>query len=331
MSDDPSPSGDLSQDAEFAELWDQVRKKFATSNMVELKLSSLAQNAETMDWPLDGDDETPSKYIDFSYDELKMLPELAPDPSRIRLLIEILHETLAFDTGFDDMEIGGGSRDQTVERVLNDLQIPADYPIELTNLDEEAKDLCHAEGIESIGQFAEFAQNMAQNVVIGGDFRTLVNALTQSDEEEIANYLPFRPQSKGLHMVEAFGMFIRSLDENQKHALAKKAGMKFSEEEDSKYEPINPNELTRLEDKIHDNLKPVLLWFGDEREKLSQRVQAGEDLQREFLVLKDEKVEKIVLYFVHKIFSDKETRKEASSSSSGGGFFRKWFGGRKKH
>lgn len=322
---DSSSSADDSRDQELSELWDQVRKKFATSNMVELKLSSLAQNAET-DWPLDGDDETPSKYIDFAYDELKMLPELAPDPSRIQLLIEILHETLAFDTGFDDLEIGAGATDQTVSRVLKDLEIPDSYPIELTRLDQDSKELCQAEGIENVGQFAEFAQNMAQNVVIGGDFRTLVNALTQGDEAEIANYMPFRPNAKGLHLPEAFGMFIRPLGERQKLALAKRAGMKLSEEQTAKAGEMSAAEVGRLEADLHNQLKPVVLWFDGERERLAKRFENGEDVRRDLLPLNDEVVERIALHFMKILFSGKEPKETRAADAPKGGFFSRLFG-----
>ncbi len=326
MSDTPGPH-DSSQDAQLAELWDQVRKKFATSIMVETSLSSLAQNAEAMDWPIDGDDETPSKYIDFSYDELKLLPEFAPDHSRIGLLVDILHETLAFDDPFGDMaeqiEASTSAGDQTVTRVLEDLQIPSDYPIKLTNLSEESQDLCTAEGIETIGQFAEFAQNMAQNVVIGGDFRAFINALQQCDEEEIGNYLPFRQNHKGLHAPEAFGMVIHSLSEDQKLGLAQFFGVSLTEAEQAKAssEVDTANLVNRLQAKI----SPILLYFGEERERLSQMVSKGESLDRTFLVLGDETVEKISIGLIGNIFSGK-TVTPPKPKKQKGGFFGRLFG-----
>ncbi len=329
MSDNPISTGD-GPDAELAELWEQVRKKFATSNMVELKLNSLAQNAEAMDWPIEGEEETPSKYIDFTYDELKMLPELAPDQSRIRLLIEILHETLVFDTGFEDLEIGEETTDQTVRKNLKDLCIPEEYPIDLTNLNDEAKDLCQAEGIENLGQFADFSQNMAQNVVIGGDFRTLINALTLSDEEEVANFLPYRPGDKGLHIVEAFAMFIRPLSEDHKHAFAKKAGINFSEEEKLKFSTPPPHEISKLENQILDKLKPVLLWFEKDRDALQKKFEDGQDVRRDLLALKDEQTEAIALYFMEGVFSSKRPKEVKASSKKSGGFFSKLFGGKKR-
>lgn len=118
---------------------------------------------------------------------------------------------------------------------------------------------------------------MAQNVVIGGDFRTLTNALTQSDEEVIAHYLPFRQGAKGLHIPEAFAMLIRPLSDDMKHALAKKAGQKYSEEEDSKFNEPPSQEVSKAEQRIHEQVGPILVWFGDDWEALQKKKQEGGD------------------------------------------------------
>lgn len=334
MSDTPPAPGtpDPEREAKLAELWDQVRKKFATSIMVETKLSSLAQNAETVEWPLEADDETPSKYIDFSYEELKMLPELAPDPTRIELLINILHETLAFDDPFGDMaeqiETSTTEGDKTVTKVLKELKIPEDYPIQLSNLSETSQDLCSAEGIETIGQFADFAQNMAQNVVIGGDFRIFINALQQSDEEEIANFLPFRPNSKGLHLPEAFGMLIKPLSSDQKLAIRRSFDPKGTEAELEKHPGAGSIDGAALFRKLVQKLNPVLVYFSEEREALNRKIQAGENMERYFMVLNDQEVESIAIHLMNAAFEVKGAKAPVEVKKQKGGFFGRLFGGK---
>lgn len=334
MSDTPPASGapDPDKEAKLAELWDQVRKKFATSIMVETKLSSLAQNVEVMEWPLEGDDETPSKYIDFSYEELKMLPELAPEPSRIELLVNILHETLAFDDPFGDMaeqiETSTNEGDKTVMKVLDELEIPQDYPIKLTNLSDESQDLCTAEGIETIGQFAEFAQSMAQNVVIGGDFRSFINALQQSDEEVIADYLPFRPNQKGLHLPEAFGMLIRPLSDDEKFALRRMFDRKGTESEVERHPGAESVDAAKIYNRLHKKITPILVYFGDDRENLSRKVSAGESLDRTFMVLNDPVVEQIAIHILNGIFKGKGSKPPVDKEKKKSGFFGKLFGGK---
>ena len=65
---------------------------FHTSIMVDTALSSLAQNLDGADWPLAGGGETPAKYIDLTFDELKTCPGLNGQPQRVDQLIDILEE-----------------------------------------------------------------------------------------------------------------------------------------------------------------------------------------------------------------------------------------------
>jgi hypothetical protein len=53
---------------------------------------------------------------------------------------------------------------------------------------------------------------MSQNVIVGGDFRKLLNALSHIDEKSLSEVLPFRRGQKGLHLVEAIGQAARSAD-----------------------------------------------------------------------------------------------------------------------
>jgi len=51
---------------------------------------------------------------------------------------------------------------------------------------------------------------MSQNVIIGGDFRKLLNALSNLDEITLTEILPYRKGSKGLHLVEALAQATRA-------------------------------------------------------------------------------------------------------------------------
>ena len=53
--------------------WNEVRTAFASSIMVDTQVSSLAQNLDGPVWPVKNKDETPSKYIDLTYDEAQEL------------------------------------------------------------------------------------------------------------------------------------------------------------------------------------------------------------------------------------------------------------------
>ena len=187
--------------------WDEVRSAFAASIMVNTPLSSLAQNLDGPDWPVRGKEETPAAYIDLSYDELiAMLGMKGMTPARADFLITLLKETLAFDNPFGEMVAQSEStalKDNQLLRNLAKLGIPENFPIGLTALSPDTIEFCKLENLATLGEFCIFAQGMSQNVIVGGDFRKLLNALSHIDESSLAESLPFRVGDKGLHLVEA--------------------------------------------------------------------------------------------------------------------------------
>jgi hypothetical protein len=190
-----------------AKEWDQVRVAFSTSIMVDTALTSLAQNLDTADWPIKGKEETPSVYIDLTYDEASALLALkGQPPETIDRLTSILKETLAFDDPFGDMVDQASkaeARDNPFLKNLAKLGIPESYPIALCGFTPDTQEFCRLEKLNTLGEFAVFAENMSQSVIVGGDFRRFLNALANVDEAVIAEILPFRRGTKGVHLPEA--------------------------------------------------------------------------------------------------------------------------------
>jgi hypothetical protein len=238
--------------------WDDVRTAFASSIMVDTSLSSLAQNLDGPDWPIKAKDETPAKYIDFTFDELvEMLQLKGQSPECADQLVGILRETLAFDSPFGEMveqTALASARDNTLLKNMARLGIPENFPLALTALDPETQEFCKLEGLTTLGEFAVFAQTMSQNVIVGGDFRTLLNALSHVDEAALAEVLPFRRGQKGLHLVEAIGKAAHASDGPARAELA-------------------------------------TTWFGDEIAALEREVAAGGSLERHFVILGNPSVE----------------------------------------
>lgn len=212
--------------------WDKVRKSFSTSIMVDTSLFSLAQNLEGADWPIKSKEDTPAKYIDLGYEEtIDMLALKGLGTEAIDRLTAILRETLAFDQPFGEMvtqvEVSA-SKDNSLLKNLSRLSIPESFPIYFTGLDNDTKDFCRMEKLTTLGEFAVFAQSMSQNVIVGGDFRTLLNALSQSDEATLAEYLPLRAGAKGLFLSEAIALSLRKLPSALVLAMAERAGARLS-------------------------------------------------------------------------------------------------------
>ncbi|MDB6169356.1 MAG: hypothetical protein JWM88_2220 [Verrucomicrobia bacterium] len=187
--------------------WDDVRSAFAASIMVNTPLSSLAQNLDGPDWPVKGKEETPAAYLDLGYDEMvTMLTMKGMAASKADFLISLLKETLAFDNPFGEMveqTQASAQKDNQLLKNLAKLGVPESFPMTLTALTPDTMQFCKLEKLSTLGEFCVFAQGMSQNVIVGGDFRRLLNALSHIDEKTLAECLPFRPGAHGLHLLEA--------------------------------------------------------------------------------------------------------------------------------
>ncbi len=239
--------------------WDEVRSAFGTSIMVDTSLNSLAQNADGPEWPIRSKDETPAKYIDLDFEEATELLQLkGQPPDLIDQLISILKETLAFDNPFGEMvdqAQAAGERDNALLKNLAKLNIPENFPVALTALEPGTLEFCKLEKLSTLAEFAVFAQNMSQAVIVGGDFKKLLNALAHIDEGSLAEVLPFRPGQKGLHLVEAIAHCSRHSD-----ALAR--------------------------------VEIATTWFADDLAAMEQEISAGQPVERRFVVLGNPELEK---------------------------------------
>jgi len=289
-------------DQDSALEWDKVRKSFATSIMVDTALSSLAENLDGPEWPGAAKKDTPADYIDLDYNEaMGMLTSRGYAPESMEQLIEILRETLAFDDPFGDMvehSEAAADADNPILENLKKLEIPESFPISLSSLSKDAKEFCELEKLSTLAEFAVFAQGMSQNVIVGGDFKTLLNALSHIDEKAIAKFLPFRPGSKGLHLVEAIGGVARNLRSLEKDKL--KAGGDPS-----------------IETAAH--VGEVVAYFPDDLAAMKARVVAGGEVSREVMVLQDPATEPVA----ERLLQDYLPQKESTKKS---GWFGRLFG-----
>ena len=209
-----------------AAAWDKARAAFAKSIMVDTPLASLAADLDVPPWPVNQADETPAAYIYLPYAQaVGALASRGLPPAQLGQLITILTETAAFDEPFGDMmdlksDPGDSDRDSPLHKNMARLELPADFPLALTGLSESTVELCRVEKVDTLGQFVTFASRLAQSVIVGGDFRELLNALAHKDEQTLARFLPFRPGAKGLHLLEALVLEARLLDASSRAAVS---------------------------------------------------------------------------------------------------------------
>jgi hypothetical protein len=271
--------------------WDEVRKKFRNSIMTETSLVSLAQNLDMKEWAHAGPEEKPAKYIDFTWDELMMLPEIAGKADRAEHLVSILKETLAFDDPFGDMVAQveeSSAKENPILKTLGRLGIPEAFPLQFANLSEGTRAVCMSEGIKTIGEFANLGQQMATRVVLGGDFRNALNALTHGDEEGIGQFLPFRKGTTGLHLAEAVGLLARGLPRADQLALGQHFGAKLAAGDAVvTVKTLTKEQAEKMEASLRINATAVFEWFKDQKATLLRDLAGSLTLERYFVVLND--------------------------------------------
>ena len=312
-----------------AKEWDEIRKKFRTSIMADTSLVSLAQNLDTKEWPIQGEEEKPSKYIDFNYDELLMLPEIAGNADRADHLIGILKETLAFDDPFGEMVAQveeSGSKENPILKTLARLGIPEGFPLTIVNLSEGTRAVCASEGVKTMGEFANLAQQMSTRVVIGGDFRLLLNALSHGDEAGIGQFLPFRKGATGLHLPEALGLAAASLTRPEQLGLAKAYGAKLSAADAAAAAALTPDQKAKLEGRVQIVVNATLDWFKDQKNALVADIAAGHSLERQLVVIGDPAREAIASRFFSQATGGSAKSAATGDSGKKGGFFSRLFG-----
>ncbi|MDB6127198.1 MAG: hypothetical protein JWM35_1094 [Verrucomicrobia bacterium] len=264
--------------------WDDARSAFASSIMVNTSLSSLAQNLDGPDWPVKGKEETPSAYIDLGYDEMvTMLTMKGMSPAKADVLISLLKETLAFDNPFGDMveqTQATAQKDNQLLKNLAKLGIPENFPMTLTSLTADTMQFCKLEKLSTLGEFCVFSQGMSQSVIVGGDYRRLLNSLSHIDEATLAECLPFRPGTRGLHLLEALVQASRT-----------------------------ENPMTKAKQQAE--------WFKEEFAAIEKDVAAGTSLQRRLMVLANPDAEKRANDMIIMLIRDKEPKKRGLFGSLG--------------
>ncbi|AOS45362.1 hypothetical protein Verru16b_02443 [Lacunisphaera limnophila] len=311
--------------------WDEIRKKFRSSIMADTSLVSLAQNLDTKDWPHKGEEETPSKYIDFTYEELLMLPEIAGSTDRADHLAGILKETLAFDDPFGDMVAQveeTASKENPILKTLARLGIPENFPLVLANFSEGTRVVCASEGIKTIGEFANLGQQMSTKVVLGGDFRNALNALTHGDEEGIGQFLPYRKGSTGLHLAEAIGLISAGLPRPDQLGLAKAYGATLPPAEASAARTLSKDQIEKHQGMMRVTLNTAFEWFKDGKAALLKHVSDGGTYERYFVVINDPAREAIAVRLTSTALKDqvKPAAVSAPREDKKGGFFSRLFG-----
>ncbi len=281
--------------------WDSVRKAFRKSLMVDMKLSSLAENLELEGWPVEGDEETPSKYIDFTLEELSVMGEFHGKPARLDLLFKLLNENLAQDEEFEDMVIPinqGLDKSDVLLQVLRRREIPLDYPFKLLVLPKNVRETAPADTVKTLGQFVQFYQKISEKGVVLGEIKTILQAISAGDEPRLATWMPFRPGTPGFHLIEAIALTVKSLDQDTLKSLLKKYGKKLDPADDYALKSSWQDFAKKGETTLQTSTAELAEWFTEDIAEVQSILNSGAsmDLDRYLLPLGDADLELIVAH-----------------------------------
>ena len=297
--------------------WDAARKACAKSMLIDVKLSSLAENLELPSWPLNGKDETPGKYLEFTLEELSVMTEFHSKPQLIDRLYTIINENMAHDEEFEDMvDPINKNLDKTdvLLQVLRKLDIPLDYPFELLMLPKAVRETAPRDQVKTLGQFVQFYQKISEKGVVLGEIKTILQAISAADEPRLATWMPLRPGAKGFHLIEAIALIIKTLDQDALKSLIKKYGKKLDQQDDYLLKNTWQGLAKNAEKTIQDSIPALVDWFKSDIEEVRAIVASGGamDLDRYLLPLGDSDLELIVAHAL--IQHNQRTQKSAPAT-----------------
>ena len=289
-----------------SDAWERLRERFAGSEMRDMELSILGQNAGKS-WPFKGSDETPAKYLEFDFEDLGSVPGLIGKKRRVQILMDILTETLAFDDPFADMADkveADGEHDVTYERVMVRFEIPEEYPARFMAFDAEGRALIKEQGCETLGEVVRFIADLPYDSTSAADLKSFLNLLGHKDELGIGRYIPYRRGKFGLHLAEAIGLIAANVPENLQLELLSQTGLELKPEEAAQLEASSTLTLEGQLKTALEQLDAISEWFADEAAGLQQLIEGGGSYERYFITINNSRTERIALALARIKFGD---------------------------
>lgn len=294
-----------------AEEWQYLCKRFSKSILKTTEIADLGRNVG-ISWPFKGSDETPEKYISFSFEELQSVPGLIGKKKRVKILMDVLREILAFDDPFSDMMDTvekKNTEDRIYHRVLKKLKIPEDYPVNLMFFLPATRELLYKNGIKTLIEAINFGKRSSIKVESNHDLPSLINGLALINEATIRKHLPFRIGQSGLHLPEAVGLLVRGIEKPVQIELLIQAGIPLTESETSTRETTQHTSLEAALKVVSVRFNELCSWFSDEVDNLKQLCDSPQSIERYFLPINDAEVERVSIALAMINFGDLKRNK----------------------
>ena len=296
-----------------AEEWEHLRDRFSESILKTTEIAELGRNVG-ISWPFKGSGETPEKYIKFDFEELQNVPGLIGKKKRVKDLMDVLREILAFDDPFSDMMDTveeKNSHDQIYERVLKKLKIPEGYPVKFMFFSSETKDSLHKNNVKTLIEAINFGKRTTLNATDNNDLHSLINGLSLINEATIIKHLPFRVGQLGLHLPEAIGLLVRILETPLRIELIDQAGIPLTDSETLIKNEIAQGSLEPELKIVSMRFNELCSWFDDQTTELRELYSVSpKSIERYFLPINNPEIERVAIaLFVTHFGSSNKTQK----------------------
>lgn len=278
--------------------WEKLRYQLQDSMLAKTNLFKLAKDMGAK-WPIRGKDETAEKYISHTLEQLADMPEFYGKGNRLLLLYSILRDTLTLDDPFSDMVShfdAVAEQEQEALMALQQLEVPADFPVELTNLSPDTLNLCRAEQITDLALFVTFAQQSAKSVIINGDYRRLLNALMEMDIKVLKQFVPVREGEPGLFLAEFIGHMASRLTDSEAASLFQAYQLSTTKAAWSPERALGRTHTLALIEDLKVSAAKRFALMPDQAQQLRHAVESGEAAcVRFFITLRDPDLESLAI------------------------------------
>lgn len=280
--------------------WDKIVFHAQGSPFEDLSISCLAKNTACRPWSrasanIKGD--TLARYIYLSFEELLKIEKL--DQKAATHLLEICESTMLFMEESYDLgslgEIDSQAANQRM-RFVEEYGLYQDYPIALSNLDPELRELCQAEEVNTLIDLMGFIDRLTEKAWIGGGIRNLQNVFAHGDEKGLCQYFPYRIGHRGFHLPEALSFCLNRLPPEELQEV-----LEYHERRRRKKRfGAKSLKLPQIvETQLLQEIFQCLYYFGRRQPKLMVNLHDSAYVSRELMFLNDPQTEGILHWLLH--------------------------------
>lgn len=300
MTDFDSGSSKSSEIDQLSERWDKVAFRAQGSPFENLSLSGLAKNSGVRPWARPGSKvkgDTVARYIYLTFEELLEVEKL--DLKTAIHLIEICETTFQFEAECDDLgsfeEIDMQANAQRM-RFVEEYGLYQDFPVKLSNLDTDLRELCIAEEIITFVDLMEFLDRLADKAWIGGSYKNLQNVFAHGDEKGLTKFFPYRLGHRGFHLVEALSFCLNRISRQELQNV-----FEYHERRRRRSRLMGKRmEMPKVvEEKLLPDVFECLHYFSKRQPRLPIRLHDSAYQARELMFLNDPQTEGVLHWLIH--------------------------------